>query len=42
MFSKSGFLLLIFLIKIRGWKDFMFQDDKFPRSGNPYNLFEYF
>ena len=32
----------VFLIKIDGWKDFMFQNDKFPDFEHPHNLFEYF
>ena len=31
-----------FLIKIDGWKDFMFRNDKIPGFEHPYNLFEYF
>ena len=32
----------VFLILIGGWEDFMFQKDKFPGLGNPYNVLEYF
>ena len=28
----------VFLIKIGGWKDFMFRDDKFLGFEHPYNL----
>ena len=32
----------IFLIKIDGWKDFKFRNDKFPGFEHPYKFFEYF
>ena len=36
---KCSFVLLIIR---RGWKDFMFSNDKFLEFEHPYNLFEYF
>ena len=32
----------VFLIKIDGRKDFVFQNDKFPGFEHPHNLFDYF
>ena len=32
----------VVLIKIDGWKDFMFRNEKFPGFRHPCNLFEYF
>ena len=32
----------VVLIKIDGWKDFMFRNEKFPVFEHSYKLFEYF
>ena len=32
----------VFSIKIDGWEDFMFRDEKFAGFEHPYNLFEHF
>ena len=32
----------VFWMKIEGWKDLMFRNQKFPCFEHPYNLFKYF